>query len=147
MTHYTPEEWDRAVARRNAMRAWLVDADAHAAMCRALCKELDVPDWLMARVYARRRWYLIPDVAYWSVEEYIDASRAAFAADGGGVRVEISDVARPAGRHQGRGQQNKGNREQVELGHARHHTSLRARARGHRAWRTTRRRPVWRARR
>jgi hypothetical protein len=47
------------------MRAWLADADAHAAMCRALCAELDVPDWLMASVYARRRWYLIPDVAYY----------------------------------------------------------------------------------
>ena len=93
MTHYTPEEWDRAVARRNAMRAWLADADAHAAMCRALCEELDVPDWLMARVYARRRWYLIPDVAYWSVEEYIGASRAGLAADVRAYQLEVARVA------------------------------------------------------
>jgi hypothetical protein len=92
MTHYTPEEWDRAVARRNAMRAWLADADAHAAMCRALCAELDVPDWLMARVYARRRWYLIPDVAYWSVEEYIGASRAGLAADVRAYQLEVARV-------------------------------------------------------
>jgi hypothetical protein len=87
------EDWQRAVARREAMRAWLVDADAHAAMCRALCKEIDVPDWLMARVHARRRWYLVPDVAYWSVEEYIDASRAGLAADVRAYQLEVARLA------------------------------------------------------
>ena len=74
------------------MRAWLADADAHAAMCRALCKELDVPDWLMARVHARRRWYRIPDIAYWSVDEYIDASRAGLAADVRAYQLEVARV-------------------------------------------------------
>ena len=75
------------------MRAWTTDADARAAMCLALCKELDVPDWLVARVHARRRWYLIPDVAYWSLAEYVAASRAALAADVRAYQIEVARLA------------------------------------------------------
>jgi hypothetical protein len=49
-----------------------------------------VPDWLMLRVYARRRWYLCPDSFFCSLEEYIAASRAAPAAD---VRTYQAEVA------------------------------------------------------
>ena len=42
--------------------------------------------------HARRRWYLIPYVAYWSVEEYIDASRAGLAADVRAYQLEVARV-------------------------------------------------------
>jgi hypothetical protein len=42
----------------------------------------DVDDALMTRVLRRRGWYLVPDVStYPTLQAYIDASYAAFAAD------------------------------------------------------------------
>jgi hypothetical protein len=49
--------------RRMAMYAWTVgpSRDAHAHMRGSLALTLRVPDWLMARVNTRHRWYIRPD--------------------------------------------------------------------------------------
>jgi hypothetical protein len=59
-------------------------------MLMELEQELCVPEGVMRRVHARRNWYLTPDDAYASLEAYIDATRAALAAD---VRVYLAEVA------------------------------------------------------
>jgi hypothetical protein len=59
-------------------------------MCIEVERELGVPDWLMARVHARRNWYLLPDNSYESLEANIDATRAALVAD---VRAYQAEVA------------------------------------------------------
>ena len=47
----------------------------------------------MAHVHARRRWYLVPYVAYWSLSEYIAASRAALAADVHAYQMDVALVS------------------------------------------------------
>jgi hypothetical protein len=53
----------------------------------------------MVRVYARHYWYLLPDNSYASLEAYIDAMRAALAAD---VRTYQAEVAAAEAAHRKR---------------------------------------------
>jgi hypothetical protein len=62
----------------------------HVRRARARDHRIGVSDWMMARVHARRNWYLLPDNSYESLEAYIDATRAALVAD---VRAYQAEVA------------------------------------------------------
>ena len=77
----------RGVARP---RAGLLEYE-HIDMCVEIESALDVPDWLMARVDARRRWYLTPDDSFASLDAYIDATYAAFNADVRACQAEVAD--------------------------------------------------------
>jgi hypothetical protein len=73
----TPEwiEWKRKHALRYAMRKWATDKHYEQMdICIEVERKLGVPDWLMARIHARRNWYLLLDNSYESLEAYIDAT-------------------------------------------------------------------------
>jgi hypothetical protein len=99
----TPEwiEWKRKHALRYAMQKWATDNHYEQVdMCVKLEHELGVPDSLMARVHARRNWYLLPNNSYERLEAYIDATRgAALVAD---VRVYQAEVAAAKAAHRKR---------------------------------------------
>ena len=66
---------------RQAMLDWAHDEYEHIDMLVEIESAYDVPAWLMARVDARRRWYIAPDDSFDSVDAYIAATYAAFQAD------------------------------------------------------------------
>ena len=78
---------ERALLRQ-AMFDWAHDEYEHSDMLVEIESAYDVPAWLMARVDARRRWYLAPDDSFDSVDAYTDATYAAFKADVHVCRVE-----------------------------------------------------------
>jgi hypothetical protein len=84
-------DWRRAHAQCELMHQWAFDVDAQADLREEVGRERCVPDWLMARVHARRNWYLCPNSAiYPSLEAYIDATRAALNADVLGYQAEVA---------------------------------------------------------
>jgi hypothetical protein len=76
------------------MRQWAFDVEAQADLRKEVGRELCVPDWLLVRVHSRRNWYLHPSAIYPSLEAYIDATRAALAADVHVYQAEVA-AARP----------------------------------------------------
>ena len=80
---------ERALLRQ-AMFDWAHDEYEHIDMLVEIESAYDVPPWLMARVDARRRWYLAPDDSFDSVDAYIDATYAAFKADVPVCRAEAA---------------------------------------------------------
>ena len=79
---------ERALLRQ-AMFDWAHDEYEHIDMLVEIERAYDVPPWLMARVDARRRWYLAPDDSFDSVDAYIDATYAAFKADVRACQAEV----------------------------------------------------------
>ena len=53
----------RAYAQGEEMRQWAFNREAQADLCVELATELRVEYELMARVHARRNWYLYPNTA------------------------------------------------------------------------------------
>jgi hypothetical protein len=89
-------DWRRAHEQCELIRQWAFNTQEQVDMCVEVERELDVPDWLMARVHKRRFWYLHPSAIYPSLEAYIDATRAALVAD---VRVYQAEVAAAEAAH------------------------------------------------
>jgi hypothetical protein len=84
-------DWRRAHAECELMHQWAFDVDAQADLREEVGRERCVPDCLMARVHARRNWYLRPNSAiYPSLEAYIDATRAALDADVLAYQAEVA---------------------------------------------------------
>jgi hypothetical protein len=94
-------DWRRAHEQCELMRQWAFNTQEQVDMCVEVERELDVPDWLMARVHKRRFWsrYLHPSAIYPSLEAYIDATHAALVAD---VRVNQAEVAATEAAHRKR---------------------------------------------
>ena len=80
---------ERALLRQ-AMFDWAHDEYEHSDMLVEIESAYDIPAWLMARVDARRRWYIAPDDSFDSVDAYIDATYAAFKADVPVCRAEAA---------------------------------------------------------
>ena len=83
-------DWRRAHAQCKLMHQWAVDVDAQADLREEVGSERCVPDFLMARVHARRNWYLRPSAIYPSLEAYIDSTRAALDADVLAYQAEVA---------------------------------------------------------
>jgi hypothetical protein len=59
------------------MCEWMLDDRAHAQLCDALARTLRAPRWMVAHVFATRPVLIVPSLKFWSLDAYVDATRAA----------------------------------------------------------------------
>jgi hypothetical protein len=99
MAAHEQSDWRCEYALRESMYAWANDINAQVDTFEKVRTELGVEDYIMARIHARRRWYLTPDTSFSSLKEYIDATRDALIAD---VRAYQAEVAAAEAAHRKR---------------------------------------------